>query len=456
MRHVYNKFQWDDGRVTYLWPDHPLVLAGDSCLSTVVDMYLSNEQPSNIIIKLSHSTSFTIDEITHFVSSITSAIDKIGNVPPRDTIGVADGLSMATVNITSSCNLSCNHCYAGNRLNSDGPELDGPSMIHVIDRVSELIKCEPRLIIFSGGEPLLRKDFLFKAITRAYSKGLNIRLNTNGIFIDDDTAEFLAHHDVLTQVSLDGMDKHTNALVRNDVRAYDKAIEGIACLSRHNCRTRLSCTLHADNIYQIEDFLIYAMDNSIEQVTFTNLTRIGNATNSTLTPIEYTDEFNSLYEVVYDNELYQAMTRSTLLAETINAIRAGMKFRYCGTGLSTCCIDSNGALYPCINMINREFYVGNAFIDDIDYIWRASPALGMLRSIDVDSMNAQCSKCIFRYFCGGYCRGETIEAGGSYKSPYVRCGEWKRGLTRILEMLSVSPYIYSTNNDPIYNILHRE
>ena len=59
--------------------------------------------------------------------------------------------------------------------------------------------------------------------------------------------------------------------------------------------------------------------------------------------------------------------------------------------------------------------------------------LGLIQkeSINVDTINKQCASCVFRYFCGSYCRGETISAGENLYSPYIRCSEWKQALIKI-------------------------
>ena len=55
----------------------------------------------------------------------------------------------------------------------------------------------------------------------------------------------------------------------------------------------------------------------------------GRAQHEGLKPVSLSKEFNVIYNLVKDNKKYQLMTKSTLLAETINAIRAGIFISAC-------------------------------------------------------------------------------------------------------------------------------
>jgi len=60
-------------------------------------------------------------------------------------------------NITYSCNLKCKHCYENAGFHR--PELTTEQVYTVIDILSEIAGFGLPALSFSGGEPLLRKDF---------------------------------------------------------------------------------------------------------------------------------------------------------------------------------------------------------------------------------------------------------------------------------------------------------
>ena len=90
-------------------------------------------------------------------------------------------------NITRTCNLNCIHCYSASDNKRYEGELSTDEAKHLIDQLGEF---GVPSILFSGGEPLMRKD-IFELI--GYASGRNIRtvLSTNGTIIDSSVAKQL-------------------------------------------------------------------------------------------------------------------------------------------------------------------------------------------------------------------------------------------------------------------------
>src|SRR2546423_15661162 len=88
-------------------------------------------------------------------------------------------------NITSICNLRCDHC-----LSRSGKKLPG-ELTHseAMDLLDELIDNKVFYLYIAGGEPLLRKD-IFEIIERAREHGISVSMATNGTYV---TSEKVAH-----------------------------------------------------------------------------------------------------------------------------------------------------------------------------------------------------------------------------------------------------------------------
>lgn len=459
------KFNWKNGKITLFWPDYPLIIAGDAILDIIVQELEKNTDIESISKYITKKTQSNIEEVRSFVKYISDTLNSSVFLPVEDknidvVVKTPDRgeLAMATLNLTKECNLKCTHCYASGNIVPNSNDMSIEEVKNAVTKLSEIIQHEPRLFIISGGEPTLEVEKLKVAVSVAHEKGLKVRLNTNGYYLDNELANFLATNKVLTQVSLDGIDRKTNALLRGREKAFDTAIDSIKRLVNANCRTRISFTVHSKNVHQIPDMISLAENLGVEQFTTSSLVLLGNALISEIKPVEFSHEFLIMYNAVKTSIERQRMTKSTLFAETINAIRAGVHFVYCGTGYSTCCVDSNGDVYPCINMVRDEYRALNINSENYKSEWENSPILKKLRNINVDTINSICSKCIFKYFCGGYCRGETLECGGTINSPYARCKMRKRGLIQIMKVIAESPDIYNfyKDEDPITGILHRE
>ena len=85
--------------------------------------------------------------------------------------------------LTYRCNLKCAHCYQTGL--SYGEELSTKKIYSILDELASL-GC--LYITFTGGEILLRKDFLDIA-QYARKKNFALRLFTNGTLIDPGTAD---------------------------------------------------------------------------------------------------------------------------------------------------------------------------------------------------------------------------------------------------------------------------
>ncbi|MEM3796084.1 MAG: radical SAM protein, partial [Archaeoglobaceae archaeon] len=101
-------------------------------------------------------------------------------------------------NITNRCNLNCLHCYA--RANTRLKELSTEECKKI---VNELAEFGVPVILFSGGEPLLRED-IFEIAEYARDRNIKIVLSTNGTLIDETLADKLRVFDYVG-ISLDGV-----------------------------------------------------------------------------------------------------------------------------------------------------------------------------------------------------------------------------------------------------------
>jgi len=152
---------------------------------------------------------------------------------------------------TLDCQLRCDYCRITRMQGLQaGFRLSPQSACESIDR---FFGKEPdgvrRTAVFFGGEPLLVSETLFAAIRRLRAgpgkDNTDIVLQTNAIAIDDQTAEFLAAHDVFVLASIDGPpevhDRHRK--FPDGVGSYERTAAGYHSAKRHGCRVGISATL---------------------------------------------------------------------------------------------------------------------------------------------------------------------------------------------------------------------
>ena len=79
-------------------------------------------------------------------------------------------------NFTNRCNLACRHCYSY----ADPNSKDFLSTEFILSTIAELKKAGIRFVIFSGGEPLIRKD-IFEISSAMREAGIVTYLSSNGL-----------------------------------------------------------------------------------------------------------------------------------------------------------------------------------------------------------------------------------------------------------------------------------
>ena len=116
-------------------------------------------------------------------------------------VRVLDG-SIAIWNFTNRCNLSCMHCYSRADLDST----DTLSTEDIMNTLPKLKENGVKFIIFSGGEPLTRKD-LFDIAERCRELGIITYLSTNGLYVGHKNAQKILDTFNYVGISIDGSEK---------------------------------------------------------------------------------------------------------------------------------------------------------------------------------------------------------------------------------------------------------
>lgn len=196
-------------------------------------------------------------------------------------------------NITRKCNLSCLHCYASavlpqapavgpSRLTGHG----GPVIEDVREDIAEVSTAKARMIIedlaqfgvpvllFSGGEPLLRDD-LPELAAFAVQKGMRAVVSSNGTLITPEKARQLKKAGLsYVGISLDGNEADHNRL-RQCKHAYEGAMRGIANCQAAGLKVGLRFTITRNNWQQVPDMFNLLRNMDIPRICFYHLVSSG-------------------------------------------------------------------------------------------------------------------------------------------------------------------------------------
>jgi Fe-coproporphyrin III synthase len=168
-------------------------------------------------------------------------------------------------NYTRQCNLRCIHCYADAttaRTHEGEMNLEeGKAFIR------QLADFQVPVLLFSGGEPLIRDDFLELASFGA-SNGLGLTLSTNGTLITLHMAREMRNIGFReVGISLDGIGQK-NDVFRGKKGAYEAALTGIRnCISAGQ-RVSLRMTVTRANYSEIPAIFDLVEQEKIDRVCF--------------------------------------------------------------------------------------------------------------------------------------------------------------------------------------------
>jgi 12,18-didecarboxysiroheme deacetylase len=174
-------------------------------------------------------------------------------------------------NCTRRCNLNCVHCYSQSKDQQYKDELTTAQGKAMID---DLAAYGAPVLLFSGGEPLLRKD-LFELIEYAISKGMRAVISTNGTLIDEPTAKKLKTLGLsYVGISLDGIGV-ANDEFRGKKGAFDRAMAGIDNCMAAGLKVGLRFTINKRNADQVEPIFDLIEEKGIPRVCFYHLVYTG-------------------------------------------------------------------------------------------------------------------------------------------------------------------------------------
>ncbi len=174
-------------------------------------------------------------------------------------------------NCTRQCNLSCIHCYASANNQKSPEEMDtaaGKAFIR------DLADFNVPVVLFSGGEPLLRQD-LFELTSLAREQGIRVALSTNGTMITEEVANRIRGLDFAeVGISLDGIGSN-NDRFRGRRGAYQAALKGIRNCVASGLRVSLRLTITRFNHQEISPIFQLVEDEGIDRVCFYHLAYSG-------------------------------------------------------------------------------------------------------------------------------------------------------------------------------------
>ncbi|MFB6163299.1 MAG: TIGR04347 family pseudo-SAM/SPASM protein [Halococcoides sp.] len=335
-------------------------------------------------------------------------------------------------NCTGACNLTCEHCYAdaGER---DPEELDTEEGKALLD---DLAAFDVPVVLFSGGEPLVRDD-LDELVAYAADNGIRPVLSTNGTLLDESRARALSEAGLAyAGVSIDGLPA-THDAIRGEEGSFDAAMDGIEACQSVGLDTGIRFTVTEHNVDDLEELLDVAELRGVDRFCIYHLSYGGRGAalqSIDLTPIERREVVRRVFDVTLDAH-ERGFDIETLLVG--NYADAGLILEYTReefgpdhaervreylavnggdpTGDRVADVDHRGRVHP--NQFWRSATVGNVRERSFGEIWADDPDPLLERLRDREANAAErCRECAMFEYCGG---GSPVRSVAVHDDPFA-------------------------------------
>lgn len=338
-------------------------------------------------------------------------------------------------NATRRCNLRCLHCYSGSEDKEYPGELTTEEAREVIRDLAEF---GVSVLIFSGGEPLLRRD-IFELASLASSEGIKTVLSTNGTLITESIAEKIKKAGFsYVGVSLDGVSE-VHDRVRGVGGAFANTVRGIRNLMKIGVRVGVRFTITRYNYREIPAVFDFVEREGISRLCFYHLVYVGRGRVEHDVPLEekrrimdyilartrdLCERGRDVEILTADNHADGAYIYLRLRKEDPRRAEEALRLlRISGgnsSGKGIAAIDFYGNVHP--DQFWIHYTLGNIRKRRFSEIWsdESEPLLHALRNRR-RFLKGRCSKCAFLDICNGNLRVRAEMVYGDIWAPDPAC-----------------------------------
>lgn len=283
-----------------------------------------------------------------YISEVLGKLEEVGYINIDNNKKNNDKKSFDSVYLmlTKRCNLKCIHCA----VSCSPSEVDLLSLEDIKIILKNISILKPSNIIFTGGEPLLRKDLEeIVAITKKLMPNTNLILSTNGTLINKNNIDLLKFFNKI-DISIDGVDEESCSEVRG-TGVFDKVIKNIKFLQDNE-------------FYNIHLSMVFGEKTSHLENDFKKLNKKLN-TIPVIRSFSPTGRGYDNYD--YFNKEKHHLPISTTQMYKIESDSRDISSCSCNAFESNLYIDEKGDAYPCLALIDEENKIMNFFGKEVTY-----------------------------------------------------------------------------------------
>ncbi|HPJ96183.1 MAG TPA: 12,18-didecarboxysiroheme deacetylase [Syntrophales bacterium] len=340
-------------------------------------------------------------------------------------------------NMTRRCNLRCVHCYSQSQNKVYPGELTTAEGKALID---DLAAFACPVILFSGGEPLMRPD-LPELVRHATDRGIRAVISTNGTLINCDFAKTFKQFGLsYVGVSLDGL-RETHDRFRGVPGSFDEAMAGIRTCLAEGIKVGVRFTINRLNAADIPAIFDLIEAENIPRACFYHLVYTGRGSKLIEEDLNHTearavldlilDRTRLLFDrglekeiLTVDNHADGPYVYLRLLRESPDRAAEVLELLKMNEGNSSGhgigCVSWDGEVHA--DQFWRDVSFGNVRRRPFSEIWTDTSNEMMARLKDKKRfVKGRCARCRWLDVCGGNFRARAEAATGDAWAPDPAC-----------------------------------
>lgn len=326
-------------------------------------------------------------------------------------------------NMTRRCNLKCVHCYA-QAVDPEGKDEISTAQAKTI--IDDLAAYGAPVMLFSGGEPLVRQD-LVELARHATEKGMRAVISTNGTLITKEKArELKAVNLSYVGISLDGAEAIHDTF-RGVSGSFKKALRGIEHCQAEGLKVGLRFTINKRNVGEIPKLFTLLRDLEVPRICFYHLVYSGRGSELIKEDLDHTetravvdlimDETRALFDAGLPKEVLTVDNHADgpyvwMRMKKEDPVRAAEIFELLqfnegnNSGRGIGCISWDGQVHA--DQFWRNHTFGNVLERPFSEIWD-DPSLELLHKMKNKKahVKGRCARCRFLNICGGNFRARA-------------------------------------------------
>ena len=270
---------------------------------------------------------------------------------------------------TLRCNVSCRHCGSDCHVSASVPDMPVEDFLKVIDDITPYVEPNKVLVIFTGGEALVRKD-IEKCGLELYRRGYPWGIVSNGYLMTRERLDSLLASGLHSAtISLDGFEEAHNWLRRNP-KSFEKALNAICMLAEEKeiIWDVVTCVNQRNfkDLMLFKDFLIEMGVKRWRIFTIFPVGRAATETDLQLTNEQFTWVMNFIRFCRKEGKIHVSYGCEGFLGNYEAEVRDSI-FQ-CNAGINTASVLADGAISGCPS-IRANFHQGYIYKDDFIDIW---------------------------------------------------------------------------------------